>query len=310
MLDAIDTNELVHGMTVSQQTLDIFYFFFIPAIAIFIIGIAAKIFFWTRGGRPYKIKIPLRTVVKTVVFNVLLQRQVLDLSLLRWVIHMAIFWGFLGLFGISGFDFMLEILHIDKSSFISFDILWFNSAEMFPQGTLVFVLELAYEVCAFILLFGVVAAMVRRFIARPEQLVSKYMDVISLVWLLVMAVSGFIMEGVRMIAQGDVVLNNLELGGWLCAQAFLAVGYSAETLTQAVYDLFWFFHIGVAILFLVYSPFSKLVHVLTSPLIDYFNNVEEDLEGEHITRHVPLVEVIDERVLVHVVDKEKESTRR
>jgi len=310
MLDAIDETELVHGMTVSQQTLDIFYLFFIPAIAIFIMGIAVKVFFWTRGGRPYRIKLPLWTLVKTFIFNVLLQRQVLDLSLLRWVIHMAIFWGFLGLFGLSGFDFMLEIVHIDKSTFLTFDILWFNSAEMFPQGTLVFVLELAYEVCGFILLFGVVAAIVRRFIARPEQLLSKYMDVVSLAWLFVMAISGFIMEGVRMIAQDAVVLNNLELGGWFCAQGFLAMGYTAEVMTQSVYDLFWFFHIGVAILFLVYSPFSKLVHVITSPVIDYVNNLEEEHEGEHMTWHEPFTEVFDDRLLARLTKKGKKPPGR
>jgi nitrate reductase gamma subunit len=311
MLDADNVNELVHGMTVSQQTLDIFYLFLFPAIAVFMIGFAAKLYFWTRGGRPFKIKIPLWTLVKTFIFNVLLQRQVLDLSVLRWVIHMAIFWGFLGLFGMSGIDFFLyEIIVIDDQTFLSFDILWFNSQEMFPQGLWVFVKGFANELFGFILLFGVIAAMVRRFIARPEQLLSKYMDVVSLLWLFVMAISGFLMEGVRMIAQGDVGLENFELGGWLCAQGFLAFGYTAEILTQSVYDLTWFFHIGVAILFLVYSPFSKMVHVITSPVIDYVNNVEEELEDEHITEHVPFTEVIDDRVLSRLPEKERGTGRR
>jgi len=308
MLEPTNMTGLVHGMTVSEQTLNIFYLFMFPAMAIFCAGVVVKLYQWTRG-RPYRLRIPLKQLVLTFINNVLLQRQVLDLSLLRWVIHMAIFWGFLGLFAMSGVDFFLyEIVKIDDRTFLAFNILWFDSSQLFPQGVWPFVKGIANEAFGFVLLFGVVAAMARRFIARPTQLLSKYMDVLSLVWLLVMALSGFIMEGVRMVAQNSVGLENLELGGWLAAQGFLAFSQTPTVLTQGVYDLFWFFHIGAAIVFLVYSPFSKLVHVLTSPVSDFVNNLEEG-HGEHLSRLVPLGEVIDEKVLVHVTPTDKKSGR-
>jgi len=304
MVEPVNMTAIIHGMTVSQQMYDSLHLVIFPSLAIFTMGMTVKLYLWTRG-RPYRVRVPLRPLVTTFFNNVLLQRQVLDLSLVRWVIHMCIFWGFLGLFAMSGMQLLLyEIVKIDDRTFLAFNFLWFDSSQLFPQGTWPFIRGLVNELFGFMLLFGVVAAFVRRFIVRPEQLLSRYMDVVSLAWLLFMALSGFMMEGARMIAQGSVGLQNFEPGGWLSAQAFLAAGYTPATLTQQVYDALWFAHVAVAAAFLAYVPFSKLVHVFTSPVSDFVNDVEE-AEGEHISRHVPLGEVADNYILTRIAPKKR-----
>jgi Fe-S oxidoreductase len=127
------------------------------------------------------------------------------------------------------------------------------------------------------LIAGVLAMMVRRAVIRPRKLdysrpdrapdepqfdrrVYRIGDWAFVVILLVIALTGFILEGVR-IAMDDPGYGGAQFGGWVVAQAF--GGVSHATLAAVRHGLWWF-HGLLAIAFVASIPYTKAAHMLTS----------------------------------------------
>src|SRR5205807_4113724 len=143
---------------------------------------------------------------------------------------------------------------------------------------------------------GVLAMMVRRAVIRPPKLnyarpdrapedpqydrrVYEVGDWAFVVILLVIALTGFVLEGVR-IAMDDPGYGGTQFGGWVVAQAL--TGLSRPTLAGLRHGLWWF-HGLLALTFVASIPYTKAAHMLTS----YFSLAFRDPLAGRRLRPIP-----------------------
>ncbi len=179
--------------------------------------------------------------------------------------HRAIFYGFIVLFAgtvILGFDtdFLIPV----------FGVSYFH-------GNFYLIYKEVLNVFGTALIAGLLVMMIRRAIVRPRKLdyarpdraagdpqydrrVYEVGDWVFLGTLLVIALTGFLLEGVR-IAMSDPGYGGTQFGGWIVAQAL--TGLSDSTLAGLRHGLWWF-HGLLAITFVASIPYTKAMHMLSS----------------------------------------------
>ncbi len=111
-------------------------------------------------------------------------------------------------------------------------------------------------------LVGILLALFRRYIQRPERLDNLLDDALVLGLLFLILLTGFILEGLRMAVANPPV----EWARWsFLGFAFLQVFKGASL---GWYQSLWWFHMVLAMGTLIYIclAFSKLTHILVSPL--------------------------------------------
>jgi len=127
------------------------------------------------------------------------------------------------------------------------------------------------------LILGLLAMMVRRSLIRPRKLdyarpdrapgdaqydrrTYRVGDWAFVILLLVIALTGYLLEGVRM-AMDHPGYEAYQFGGWVFAQAVGGLGQSALAgLRHGI----WWFHGLLAIAFVAAIPYTKAAHMLTS----------------------------------------------
>lgn len=134
--------------------------------------------------------------------------------------------------------------------------LWFQSLTVDLFGALVLV--------------GVVMAGVRRWLARPRQLVFTDEASLILIAIFVIAATGFLIEGWR-IAVTDDPWGPWSPVGYLVAQASQVLG---DDILRPAHAVTWWAHCVVTFAFLAWAPYTKLAHVVTAPLNIYFANLD------------------------------------
>ncbi|MDP2950370.1 MAG: (Fe-S)-binding protein [Chloroflexota bacterium] len=223
------------------------------ALAIFAGGVGARVRFWlsaggggnpTGGGvaaliRQGARRVPPLRALRGLLLDGLLQRRLLRQSRYRWLTHQFIFWGFVELFFIGSLGDMLGMAKDDA---------WF--AFMNDLGGVV-------------LLIGVGAALCRYYIARREPLLRPTVEEgIVLAWLLVLALSGFLVEAVRWLEAGPGTETAYAFGGFAAQRALEPLDLD----WQAAERLSWWVHASLGLALVAYLPFGKLRHLLASPV--------------------------------------------
>ncbi len=145
------------------------------------------------------------------------------------------------------------------------------------HGNFYLVYKEVLNVLGTVLIAGVLAMMVRRAVIRPRKLnyarpdrgpgdrqydrhVYEVGDWAFVLILLVIALTGFVLEGVR-IAMDDPGYGVTQFGGWVVAQALAGVDHS---VLAGVRHGLWWFHGLLAIAFVASIPYTKAAHMLTS----------------------------------------------
>jgi Fe-S oxidoreductase len=179
--------------------------------------------------------------------------------------HRAIFYGFLVLFAgtvILGFDtdFLTPV----------FGISYFH-------GNFYLIYKEVLNIFGTALIIGLLVMMIRRAFVRPAKLdyarpdrasgdpqydrrVYEIGDWVFVGTLLVIALTGFLLEGVR-IAMSDPGYGLTQFGGWIVAQSL--TGVSQSTLGGLRHG-FWWFHGLLAITVVASIPYTKAAHMLSS----------------------------------------------
>lgn len=123
---------------------------------------------------------------------------------------------------------------------------------------------------------GVILALVRRYAQKPKRLDNQPDNLVALLLILVVVVSGFIVEGLR-IAATELQLNPdwapWSPGGYGLALVFR--GLSQNTL-QAWHLGMWWFHIVLSLGAIAYVSlaYSSLFHIIWAPINVFFRNLE------------------------------------
>jgi Fe-S oxidoreductase len=182
------------------------------------------------------------------------------------VAHRGIFYGFIVLFAgtiVLGFD----------TDFTDPVFGW-----SYFHGDFYLVYKEALNVFGTALVAGVLVMMVRRSLHPPrldydrpdrapedpqfDRRTYRVGDWVFVGALLVIALTGFVLEGVR-IAMSTPGYGGTQFGGWVIAQAL--TGVSAPVLGGLRHGLWWF-HGLLAIVFVAAIPYTKAAHMLTSYL--------------------------------------------
>ena len=182
------------------------------------------------------------------------------------LMHFAIFWGFAVLLlatTVAAIEFNFE-----EYLGITFPTAYFR----LQAG---FVWDVFGGVLAAI---GVGMAYWRRYVVRPERLNSFADDSLILGYLVLLLVTGFALEGLRigatelnpgsdLYAPSDALWSPV---GWLIGRLFIGVGLSTDAMLWLHKGLWWL-HAGIFAIGLAYAAisFSKLSHIVVSSLNMY-----------------------------------------
>jgi len=231
----------------------------VVTVLVLVAGILASVTLWMKGTAPslhHSVNVP--AVIKAFFFECLLQVQILRVSFVRWLMHFCIFIGFMGLFAQTS---LMAVM----SHFVPPDTLvaqtFFVSAEQPLAGAGARILDLWGDVFGLLLLAGLCIAIVRRYIVRAAQLETILKDTVALTLLTVIAVTGFVCEGLRLTDPAYGPVASYSFAGSLLAGIFRGMGWSA-----ASYQMWVWTHAVISLFFCAYIPFSKAWHIFVSPL--------------------------------------------
>ena len=190
-------------------------------------------------------------IARAVVLDVLLQRRLYRQSRTRWIIHSLIFvpivfrflWGMVALIGSlwnPGWAWVWPML--DKN---------------FPATAFLF------DLTGMMIIVGILLALVRWAVGRSRRLPGlERQDPWALGLLGLLIVIGFFLEGMRIAMTGHPPGS---------AGAFLGYRISlffsdASGLTD-LYGFLWYAHAVLTGAFVVYLPFSRMLHIIVAPLV-------------------------------------------
>jgi nitrate reductase gamma subunit len=234
---------------------------------------------WGRGRQQKNAGGWTLQTIRIWFMEVLIQRQLLTLSFSRWVIHMLIFWGFICLGGLSLFLFLLllaEMSGIDG-----------GLRTFFLHGSGHAAVKVWGDLFGIFLLLGLLSAGLRRLIRRPLQLVNDQSDLVLLAYLIWLALSGFVLEGLRLSHVPPDVARYSFVGRFFVLPWGINAPYIGLWSTAV-----WIIHAFSGLGLLLYLPNSKLMHSLLGPVVIAMNASEErerkDIYWPSIKGHRPI----------------------
>jgi heterodisulfide reductase subunit C/nitrate reductase gamma subunit len=255
--------------------------------------------------------IKVLTLIKVFILDVLFQARILREDILRWLMHMFIFWGFMLLLLMHAMDGII-------------------TQPLFPEyASTLNPFMFLRDLFGFLVIIGIGIAIYRRFILKVPRLKTNGMDHYAIIILAVIMLSGIFLEGLKInsfsryqemveeyggiddedelkaletlwVAEFEVASPNiqepfeeeiLELGRELhemsCASChsrpkWAFTGYAiakivkpvASVLDSANIHIFlWHIHFLACFLGLAYLPFSKMFHIIATPISLLANSV-------------------------------------
>lgn len=226
-----------------------FYIASLLSVLVFITGLYSRFSIWLKGNEEPSDLLSGKGFGGMVLFSLryffsmdcLLARRVMSKSRLRGIMLIFIYWGFTILFIgtiLVGLDHYLRLGFLIGNFYLLFS----------------FVLDIS----GLAALAGVLFFILRR-IVLSRDLVSGWDDLPVLVLILLIILSGFSVEGVRL------SITNPALTDWSPVGAFFAnlLGGISNPIT---YTLFWSVHVLSALFFIAFIPFSKQFHMFASQI--------------------------------------------
>ncbi len=185
-------------------------------------------------------------------------KEVLLQSRVVWVkgagtAHGLFFWAFLVLLVGTGLIFVQADLTAPLFGY------------RFLTGAFYKLFSLVLDVAGMAALLMMAGLFVRRYLVRPEGLVSGRDDLIMHALLFAILLSGFLVEGVRMAAtelHSQPELAYFSPFGLLAAKAFSHLDASA---LRAWHQGLWWGHLLIVLGFIASIPFTRFRHVFTTP---------------------------------------------
>lgn len=236
------------------------------SVAVFFIGTLYNVLIWMQGkglsgsperrllrllGRSIRFVLSGRLAKAIVVFvkDAIYLSKLKGRSKLRWLMHILILGGFT-------LTFLLDIIVT-----VSMDILKYQPMIDENGWAKMWIRDFGFEVGGLMMLLGLTIAAVRRFIFRPTIVRTELPDAVSILFLLFVVLGGFILEGIGIVGSIPYHTTN---------QEYSFVGYAFSLITPSslgqYFDQAWLVHGVMSALFIAYIPFSKLFHMIATPI--------------------------------------------
>jgi cytochrome b subunit of formate dehydrogenase/nitrate reductase gamma subunit len=243
----------------------------IIALLLFLLGIVLTVSFWFQGtaGDPSfstREKISyvsekvwqiifsrkILTLLKVFVVDVLLLRTILRESVSRWTIHSLIYLPFFLRFFIG-----LILLIVSKVF------------PMSPQTALLLdknypFVAFTYDFLGLCIIIGIVGAIMRRIHGKPRKAFTTEQDYVVLGLIGAILLTGFLVEGMRILLTG--IPLSAALASFMGYPISLLLGLFSVRW-EVVYPYGWYIHAILTGALVAYLPFSKMFHILVSPLM-------------------------------------------
>ncbi|MDW7672965.1 MAG: heterodisulfide reductase-related iron-sulfur binding cluster [Bacillota bacterium] len=228
------------------------YLIFLIALIIFGYGCYQKLQLLKLGKKEAR-KEPISERVKLVLIYALGHKKIIR-EKFSGIMHSFIFYGFIILF--------FGTVFVGLDDHLGFSIM---STDFFLAFK--FLLDLA----GFLAIIGILMALYRRYIKKPTGLDNQKEDAVALGLILIILLSGFFLEGLRLAA------NPVSWMGWtpigaIFAAIFTALIGNVDTM-KSLHQVVWWFHMSMAFSFIAYIPYSKLFHIISSTANQYWQNL-------------------------------------
>jgi Fe-S oxidoreductase/nitrate reductase gamma subunit len=174
--------------------------------------------------------------------------------------------GLMHFFIFAGFALLFLATVLDSASYWIYDFL---------KGNFYLVYSVVTDVFGLLAIIGVLMALYRRYVMKPDRLDNKWEDLAALLIIIVVLISGFVLEGLRIAAtefQTNPDWAVWSPGGWVFAKAFS--GASQNVLLGWHVGLWWF-HVFFSFGLFAYLAFvnSRLFHILWDPVNIFFRKL-------------------------------------
>jgi hypothetical protein len=246
--------------------LDVFLVTVVVSVAIFFLGTLYNVLIWMHGkglegapeGRLLRLLVRAARLVLSRRFgriasvfakDALYLAKLKDRSATRWAMHLLILGGFISMF-------LLDLVVT-----ISLDFLKYQPMIDDTGWAKLWLRDFGFDFLGLILLLGLVIAAGRRFIIRPKMVRTELPDAASILFLLAVVLGGFILEGVGI--AGEIRGHQLDND-----YSFLGCAFSLVMPAEIgrYYDQAWLIHGVMSALLIAYIPFSKLFHMIATPV--------------------------------------------
>lgn len=241
---------------VPESLQSVFYILAALTIILFLLGMWTRISLWLRGkdedsevltgvGITGLIKLSL---VNLFSMDCFFARRVFKRSKLRGIMLILIVWSFIILF--IG-TVLVSLDHYLRLNFL--------------RGTTYLAFSLILDLAGGFLLLGTAAALLRRYVFKPERMVGSLEDGVILMLLFLTVLSGFTVEGLRLAVTKPLSNDWSPVGAIFTEFGKMVLGTNQAALSSS-YITAWILHFLFAFSFIVYIPYSKQFHMFAAQI--------------------------------------------
>ena len=166
------------------------------------------------------------------------------------IMHLTIFWGF--------FILVVGTIIVALQADLGLQVLFGN----FYLG-----FSLVLDLFGLALLVGLLMAVWRRYVTRPERLDNQADDLLALILLLAIVISGFLLEGLRIAGTAD------PWAAWSPIGQVIARAFSADGMIS-IYPVVWWLHFILTLGLIAYIPYAKLWHIMAVPANQFMRSLQ------------------------------------
>lgn len=232
------------------------------AFLILVFGIIRRVRRWLQGKSLRRIDKVGQRFWALIVQGIGQARTVKDLY--PGIMHLTIFWG------------IIALLIGTALATIDWDVTHLIFNIQFLRGWVYTIYELILDIFGILLFVGLGMAIYRRYFVQPKRLQDlpggnfKWDDAYVLIMLVLIAITGYLVEGLRIaVAQPDWA--NWSPVGNAIASAFRT--YS-DPGNRSLHYALWIIHMLIAIVAIASIPFTKLFHLIAAPLNIFFQSLQ------------------------------------
>ncbi|RQW03476.1 MAG: 4Fe-4S dicluster domain-containing protein, partial [Calditrichaeota bacterium] len=142
----------------------------------------------------------------------------------------------------------------------------------FLKSTFYLSYSVTLDIFGVLAIIGILMAGYRRMFMKPVNLKNRRDDAIILTSFLVILLTGFLIEGLR-IGVTRPPWEAWSPAGKITADLLASLGMTSGSMRQ-IHLFTWWFHLVISLAFLAYMPYSKLFHIFTTPLSIFFQSLE------------------------------------
>ena len=203
---------------------------------------------------------------RVLVDEVVLQRSLFRVSKIRWLRHALIFWGFVAMFLAE----LAAVVVRDGFPAFGWRDIWRE-----PGHPVTLAFAFVYDFTGVLIVAGCLLALGWRIAvnATPER---RFSDTPTTVFLLFVVLTGFVVEGLRMVPTLGDPVHQTEFAGLAVAHLLAWMGVPGAS----TYEPWWLVHVMAACAFIAYVPVMRLIHSCATPLGRLANSQKEMLAAK------------------------------